>query len=390
MNFDLAYILYLAKAAAVRMDPNNLPAWQARLTRPKALLLLALAVVGTGWCLAVALSRGTTATSPPGDDNDLALYRSIVERVHSGENYYDAYQNESRSRGYPTRSIFNWRTPLCVWLIGALPHPWWAQALLGLCALATVLLAYAEVRRESGVWAALATAALLVGALTPCLIADVFLYPELWAGTLIALSAAACASGRCRLGAAAGLLALFLRELALPYCGLALLLAVWRKRGREAAVWGAGLALYGLYFLLHAIEVTSRITDADQAQRSGWVQFGGVAFILETARMNALLMTAPPWVAAVCLPLALLALAGWRGRLGSRVGPVVAVYIAAFAVVGQPFNSYWGLMYAPLLTFGFVRAPWTVFVLLGAVYRPKARSEERQVPRHLTNESTVG
>jgi demethylmenaquinone methyltransferase/2-methoxy-6-polyprenyl-1,4-benzoquinol methylase len=35
-------------------------------------------------------------------------------------------------------------------------------------------------------------------------------------------------------------------------------------------------------------------------------------------------MTAPPWVAAVCLPLALLALAGWRGRLGSRVGPVVA------------------------------------------------------------------
>jgi hypothetical protein len=33
------------------------------------------------------------------------------------------------------------------------------------------------------------------------------------------------------------------------------------------------------------------------------------------------------------------------------------MYIAAFAIVGQEFNRYWGLMIAPLFCFGAVRAP---------------------------------
>jgi hypothetical protein len=35
----------------------------------------------------------------------------------------------------------------------------------------------------------------------------------------------------------------------------------------------------------------------------------------------------------------------------------VCAYLAAFAVVGHPFNQYWGSMFAPLLCFGFGLAP---------------------------------
>ncbi|MGD0276776.1 MAG: hypothetical protein ABSB79_12125 [Syntrophales bacterium] len=42
----------------------------------------------------------------------LNCYRSIVARIRSGEGYYQATYSELLTRGYPTASIFNWRTPL--------------------------------------------------------------------------------------------------------------------------------------------------------------------------------------------------------------------------------------------------------------------------------------
>src|SRR5207245_2542855 len=60
---------------------------------------------------------------------------------------------------------------------------------------------------------------------------------------------------------------------------------------------------------------------------------------------------------AVYLPPALLGLAGWRGWTGARLALTAGLYIAAFAVVGQSFNDYWGLINAPLLAFGIAAAP---------------------------------
>ena len=39
--------------------------------------------------------------------------------------------DELRTRGYPTASVFNWRTPLPLWVIGKLPHPMIGKVLLG-------------------------------------------------------------------------------------------------------------------------------------------------------------------------------------------------------------------------------------------------------------------
>jgi hypothetical protein len=83
--------------------------------------------------------------------------------------------------------------------------------------------------------------------------------------------------------------------------------------------------------------------------------------------MNVFLRDLPVWVSAICLPLSLLGLASWRNETGLRVFLTASAYIAAFAVVGQPFNDYWGLMYVPLLPLGLVRAPAAISDLVHSI-----------------------
>ena len=116
--------------------------------------------------------------------------------------------------------------------------------------------------------------------------------------------------------------------------------------------------VFGGELLLHWSIVTSLLTEKDLALEGGWIVFGGWRFVLDTAKMQPLLLIAPPWVTAIILPLALFGLAGWRGPLGSRVAATVGIYILAFSFVGRPFNRYWGLMY----TLDY--ASWVVLCLL--------------------------
>ena len=87
--------------------------------------VLAAALAATLFFVAIALSPFATgfADKPLEHPGDIALYHAIVDRVHAGENYYDAAAAELPRRGYPTRSVFNWRTPLPLWLLGVLPTP---------------------------------------------------------------------------------------------------------------------------------------------------------------------------------------------------------------------------------------------------------------------------
>lgn len=330
----------------------------ANLSRTQALGILAVAIVFLAWGLLACLPRPTPPSSVgTKGGEDLKLYRRIIERVHSGENYYDAAGDELRQRGYPTRSVFNWRLPTYAWLLGALPDLFWAQFLLGILTLMTLLLAFSIEQQESHVARAGLLTVLLIGPFLWCIDGDAFLSQELWAGVLIALSVCAYARGWWPLGLAAGLGALFFRELALPYAVLAAILAGWQGRRREVSLWIIGFVLYLLLATYHSTEVHQRITPLDRAEAEGWIQFGGPTFILSTVQMNAFLFSLPRGIAAVYLILSLLGLAGWRGEIGLRIGLTVAAYTAAFAVVGKPFNNYWGLLDAPLLVFGLVRAP---------------------------------
>jgi hypothetical protein len=50
----------------------------------------------------------------------------------------------------------------------------------------------------------------------------------------------------------------------------------------------------------------------------------------------------------------------------------VLAFLAAFSIVGNPYNGYWGLLYVPILAFGVVRAPAAFVDLYQAVARAPA------------------
>lgn len=293
-----------------------------------------------------AASRG------PGD---VELYRAEVDRIRQGEGYYDSAAAELRPRGYPTRSIFNWRTPLPMWLIGHLPDVSLAKAVLGAAALALLCLSFGLLHTECGSRSALVGSLLLVGALMPCVLGDLFVMPEVWAGVLLALSLVAYGTDRCKLGFAAGLLALFLRELTAPYCLLCMALAWRRGRTGELFAWTIGLAAYGGFYAAHLSHVLPLIQAGDAAHAHGWVRFGAAGFVISTVQMNVFLLLLPQWATALYLAVALLGFARWNTAAGSRIGLTAAMYVVVFSVLGQPFNQYWGSLIAPLFCLGAAR-----------------------------------
>ena len=118
-----------------------------------------------------------------------------------------------------------------------------------------------------------------------------------------------------------------------------------------------GLGVWAVFFAVHCLRAAEMISPDARAHQQGWLQCGGAAFVIATVRMNTYLLLLPQWVTALYLTAALLGLAGWHTPAGRRIGLTVCLFLAAFAVLGQDFNQYWGLLPAPLICFGVVRFP---------------------------------
>jgi len=359
----------------VRIAP---PTGYARLAPLQARVVLAALVVMTILCAGITLSplKITRVGKHGGGEGDIALYRAEVARIRGGEGYYEAAAAELPERGYPTRSVFNWRTPLPMWMLGKLPHPALGKALLGLLSLAVMLFSFEALAREQGqgIGRPVACALLLSGPLLFCVLSELYVSPMLWAGVFIALSICAYGLGRPGWGVAMGLLAVFFRELALPYCVLAAALAWRNNRPKELAAWTAGLAAWALFFGWHWMQVSPLIAADARAHQEGWVQFGGAPFVISTAQMTAYLLLLPQWVTALYFVAAMFGLAGWHTPWGQRTGLTVCLFVVAFAVVGQEFNQYWGSLVAPLFCFGVVRFPAS----LGDLWKAAALTPGKQ------------
>lgn len=343
--------------------------------RRRARWSLSLTALGMAACLTVAFSslREGYADRPRAGSSDIALYAAEVQRIAAGEGYYQAAAAELPVRGYPTRSLFNWRTPLPMWLLGKLPQPTWGRfALCGL-ALCAALLGMGLLTRETSRDAdaphnehRAARSALLDlglgavwlgGALLPCALGDLYVMPDLWCSVCLAVAVFAHAHERFALSVVAGLGALLMRELALPgLCVLALLDLLAGQR-RRCLVWLGLFALFAIYYGLHAQQVAAHIPPDAFSHESSWLRGGGLPFWISLAQMNALLLVLPAPVTAVFLPLALLGLTAWPSTAGRKVGLVTVAFLLAFAFVGQSFNQYWGVLIAPLLALGLARAP---------------------------------
>ncbi|MGD0381934.1 MAG: hypothetical protein ABSA77_00335 [Thermoguttaceae bacterium] len=389
----------------------------SRLSARQARVVLVILALVTLFCIEVSISplwQGNFERKSSGS-RDVALFRAMVDRMHDGEDFYQASAAELTARGYPTRSVFNWRTPLPMWLISRLPRVEWAKYFFAALSLGVIVLAFEalardqesnEIKGDSPIFADHASmlpektgqspyirfgcVVLLSGPLLFTMLDNLFVMSELWAGVLIACSLCAYGMDKPKLGLGFGLTALFVRELALPYCllcaGMALLRFVRSKEivsfsptkgdslivtdhrsatgsGKsgqllwELVGWGLGFSAWLIFYGWHWWNVSGLISPGALAHKHGWIRLGGAGFVLATARMNAYLFLLPPWVTALYFASAMFGLGGWHSPLGTRIGLSVCLYVMFFAVVGQDFNQYWGSIIAPLLCFGVVRLP---------------------------------
>jgi hypothetical protein len=335
--------------------------------------VLALVAVAMALLLAAVVFRAPVAV--PGDAvagaGDAASYARIVERMRGGEPYYAAAHEVLMADGYGTRSVFNWRTPAWPVLLAALP-PGGGQGVLAVLALAGLALTF-RMLREAGLGAAGVSTLAVVLSAGALLAPEAALFPEVAAGLLILVSVAAYGTGRRWLGLFAAVLALFIRELAAPYVLVCVVLAIREYRWQKFAAWGGALLAYAAYFGWHWWKLLGQLGTMERAYGKEWIAFGGLDFVLATAGFIGLWSLGPDWLPAVLLPLALLGLWAWpRGRALATVG----VYLAAFLVVGKPFNIYWGAVYTPVLMLGL---GWVWPAVVGAVRPVRAADPSPQL-----------
>jgi hypothetical protein len=361
-------------ASARSAAPPARRAWLAALpptrfrdfSRPLAGAVLTLALFAILLLLASSAGYSPPVSAPSADRGDAAAYGRIVERMRAGEGYYAVAHAELRQGGYGTRSVFNWRLPTLSWLESRLPALLWANIVIGLAALGALLAAARLVVKTGDPAARLIVIPALVASLLACTTPTAAFFGEIVTGVLILASVAAYGLKRPAAGFLLALLALFIRELAAPYVVVCVVLACRDRRFGELAAWAAGLLLFAGYFAWHAVMVSGMLGAGDVGYPQGWVQFGGLGFVLATAAFNGAFIVAPLWVSAILLPLCLVGLAAWQGPGAARAGLAVAIYLAAFAVVGKPFNNYWGALYTPLMMLGLPFVPAALRDLLRA------------------------
>jgi hypothetical protein len=331
-------------------------------------LIVVAALVGVmGLVLFFAPRRATSIAEAP-REGDIALFQAVVGNMHAGQDYYDASGHQLRERGYPTRSPFNWRQPALYQLLGNVPF---AVAYILIAIIGVIILIESNrllAREPLGL-------VMVVNAVIGMAIPPAVYLTEAWAGGCLALSALAYARNQHRRGAAWGLGALFIRELAGPYCVLAACTAIRRRRWQELAVWGGGIALYAVYYGLHVWNVLQHARPGDRTHVESWLYFGGLPFVLQIWQVNGLLMLAPSIVLAIAVAAGVAA--WWSPQMPVHIRGCVLVYSVLFLVVGQPFNQYWGLLIAPITAMWLTYAPSGFGILWGL---PVAHERTRARP----------
>jgi hypothetical protein len=287
-------------------------------------------------------ARGAVATPPEGR-GDVETFQAVVSRLRDGEAYYPVFGEELRRGNYPTAQAFNWRTPFLFAGLSLVPERVARGAWLSLALVVCGLTILTTSRLQP---AAIATAALLqVGAVAAMDPPAAVVMGEAWAGALIVLSVCAFGWRHPAAGIAFGLTALFVRELAAPYCVACTLAAIAARRWREVAAWLAGAGVYAAYYAWHLNQVWPQQLPTDAAHASSWLQFGGLTFLLIVVRFHRWLHVAPTPLAA--LGLALIVAGTANASTPFHVRLASAAYLVFFLSFGHAFNEYWGLIAWP-------------------------------------------
>lgn len=347
-------------------DPPNetAPAWIDGCSPLEVRAVLGLALVFLAANLMFLPSEPLENNNKP---SDLDLYWAEVQRIRDGQTYYAAAAEELTTRGYPTSSPFNWRTPLPMWLIAQFPSSSVAKGILISLSVAFVLLAAGLTLKYFSFAQGVVATLWLAGAILPTMLDFIYISPVLWAGILVALGVMLIAYERSVLGPLVLLIAGTFRELAIGALGVLSLLA-WLRRDQRLlnASLVCGLC-FVFFYAWHIAQVNStsvRPTRGMELQQ--WFRAGGPKFLVQCASMHGFLILLPKAVSAIYLPLAVLGAWGWPRRVGLCLLSVLVPYLVLFALFGRDNNIYWGKLITPTLALSVVGLP----TVIGKLIRP--------------------
>ena len=308
---------------------------------------------------------------------DYELYRRIHKRVDAGEGYYAAAIAEQRANRYPVKPFVTVRLPTLAFL----------QSLFGLTTLGHILVGMLVVsiglylpltQDRTGLAERVAGAvALLLGGAS-LFVKQGPLSHESVAGILLTLALLSYRTTNYWPTLILAAMALAVRELALPFVLLWLVLALVARRWREAG-WVAGLVgLFAIGLWLHSLGVAAAATAGGLAS-PGWKALAGPALpLMGMVRMTPLLML-PTWLAA---PLAVLPLVGWASLGGKRAGFACLAFVGFFtmmALFARVENYYWILIVLPAYAAGLAFAPRAVADLVVAARGKVASGSEGHI-----------
>jgi hypothetical protein len=313
----------------------------------RARAILALAALGVIGISALADPPAPVNAAVKAGSSDVAMFQSVVGRVRAGAPYYATMGDELRRGHYPARQVFNWRTPLLLRALAAVPTAVAASALIALSVALVVSTVMIMARQPRAIAATVVF--MQSGVLMTIAVPAALAMGEMWAGLLIGLSVCAYLRRRPMTGVIFGLLALFVRELSAPYCVVCTIVAVVNRRWREAAAWLCGASLYSVYYTWHFLQVRAHQLPSDLAQPSSWMEFGGLRFLLSAVQWHAWLLLTPIAASVLALLLVLAGICATKTPIHVRLAS--AVYVLFFLIAGKSFNQYWGMMAWPTWAF---------------------------------------
>jgi len=308
-------------------------------------------------------SANATASSEAGEqaenlsrDTDLRLYDRIAERVADGENYYAVAVEEQRARDFPVRPGLAVRLPTLAFLTAAIGQ-WGLIVLAVIIVLGTLVAWHYRLRDVPGGPGRLRYVLLLlvigtVSGLKPQYLA----LHEVWAGILIALSLGLYRPNKWIWAFLAGVLAVAIREHALPFLLLMSVLAWARGNRGEAAAWLGAVIVFGLLLALHLSQV-AQYTGAADPVSPGWFALRGLGGWTANIVLSSPLQFLPGWLAAPLAVLPLLGWAGWRSWFGLTGFLLCLGYGVLFMIAGRDNNFYWALVVMPVWFVGYAFVP---------------------------------
>lgn len=303
-------------------------------------LLLALVA-----CLAVPLAA--KAPDKP-VQLDQELYRTVVERVREGENFYPATIGAQRERQYPVQPALAVRPPTMTYGLALLPSTATRTAAL-IALLFGALIALRQSLADRPPAEALSMVALVVAGLFGAFFPDNVYLHEQWSVLLIMLSLAAHRRAWLMVGLA--LLAVLVRETALAWLAAIVVYGLCQRDWKRAGLAAGAIALAGGLWLIHAQLVAAQVQPGDLTS-PGWIRFGGLPLVIDALRRNLVLTGLPGPLVLALVAASLAAMLRW-GRDMERTAAIgSAGFLAALTVFGRPDNGYWGFMAAPFVLLG--------------------------------------